>query len=268
MEYLIPILFFATISGVAGAVLAIAGKIFHIESDEKVETLVEILPGINCGACGFASCEQYAVAIKNGEAEANKCKPGGVEAVEKISAVLGTVVDTVEQEVAFVRCAGVCGTKYEYVGTQSCRASGLYYNGNETCRYSCAGLGDCMRACPQNAIAIGENNRAIVAYYKCNACGLCAKACPKGIIGIQAISRTVHVACSSEDKGKLTRQVCSKGCIGCKICEKKCPKQAISVTNNLAVVNYDLCDSCAECVSACPAKCIIIRKECDVLIGN
>jgi RnfABCDGE-type electron transport complex B subunit len=267
MDYIMPIVFFALISGIAGIVLTVAGRVFHVAVDDTVERLVENLPGINCGACGFASCERYAAAIKNGKVAANQCKPGGAETVEKISAVLGKKIEVAEPEVAFVRCAGVCTRKYKYRGTESCRASELYYNGKEECRFGCAGLGDCVKVCPTDAIKIDENRRASITHYKCNACGLCIKVCPKDIIKIQKVSRVVHVACCSKEAGKITRTVCANGCIGCKICEKKCPKQAIIVRDNLAVINYNLCDSCGECAALCPVNCITIR-DCQMTAEN
>ena len=263
MEYLMPVLFFAAISATAGVVLTVAGRVFRVVVDDTVKRLTENLPGINCGACGFASCERYAYAIKEGVAP-NQCKPGGAETVDKISAILGKHIEVAEPEAAFTHCAGSCTRKYKYRGTESCRSSGLYYNGKEECRYACAGLGDCIKVCTENAISIDDNRRAVISHNKCNACGLCVKACPKKIIKIQKVSCKVHVACCSKDSGKATRAVCANGCIGCKMCEKKCPKKAIQIRDNLAVINYSLCDSCGECAAVCPPKCIIVSRKCDV----
>ncbi|MCL1903948.1 MAG: RnfABCDGE type electron transport complex subunit B [Oscillospiraceae bacterium] len=267
MSYVVPVLFFTLISGLAGVVLTVAGRLFRVEVDDTVEKLTEALPGINCGACGFASCAKYAAAIKDGKIAPNQCKPGGADAVNKLSEVLGKKIEAAEPEAAFSHCAGACTIKYDYQGTESCRASELYYNGREECRFGCTGLGDCVRICPTGAITIGKHGRAVIAHNKCNACGLCVKACPKKIIRIQKVSRAVHVTCCSKDSGKATRKVCANGCIGCKLCEKKCPTQAIKVRDNLARINYDLCNSCGECASVCPSKCITLRRECDILLN-
>jgi Na+-translocating ferredoxin:NAD+ oxidoreductase RNF subunit RnfB len=263
MNYALPILFFTGIGVTVGIVLTVAGRLFRVAVDDTVERLTEQLPGINCGACGFASCERYAAAIAAGSA-ANQCKPGGAETAEKIGAVLGKDVAAAEAETAFVHCMGNCTRKYKYRGTATCRASELYYNGKEGCRFGCAGLGDCVEVCSQGAIVIGKNRRAAVAHFhRCNACGLCVKACPKNLISVQKFRQNVHVACYSKNTGKLTKSVCANGCIGCRICEKKCPQHAIIVKENLATINYDLCNSCGECASHCPTKCIFERTECE-----
>jgi RnfABCDGE-type electron transport complex B subunit len=263
MDYVIPILFFTGLGVIAGIVLTVAGRFFRVIIDDTVEKLTEQFPGLNCGACGFASCERYAAAIVQQDIAANQCKPGGEEVVGKVGEILGRTVSAAQPEVAFVRCAGVCEDKYDYVGTISCRACELYYNGKESCRFGCSGLGDCVQVCPQGAVSI-KNGRAVIANYLCNACGLCIKACPKNIIKIQDARQAVHVACCSIDGGKKVKSVCANGCIGCKICEKKCPLSAIIVRDNLAIINADLCDNCRQCVDLCPVGCISVKSECVV----
>ncbi|MCL2633249.1 MAG: RnfABCDGE type electron transport complex subunit B [Oscillospiraceae bacterium] len=259
---IVSIVFFIIISFASGIILTVAGKVLEVKIDDRVERLNECLPGINCGACGYSGCERYAVAVIAGEAEPNQCKPGGEECVEKISKVLGVEVKAAEPDVAFVHCSGSCSVKYDYRGTVSCRASELYYNGMEECRFGCAGLGDCVYVCPEEAIVI-KDNLAVVIPSKCNACGLCVKACPKKIITIQKARQSVHVMCGSKDIGKITKAACKSGCLGCRICEKKCPKEAIIVRDNCAVINGELCDNCTLCVSVCPTKCIAVKKECE-----
>ena len=90
---------------------------------------------------------------------------------------------------------------------------------------------------------------------------MCAKACPNHLISLVADVERVVVACSSKDKGAVTRKVCSAGCIGCKKCEKVCPLGAIKVENNVAVIDYDKCHDCpdfAVCAKSCTTGCILI----------
>ena len=63
------------IAVILGAGLAVANKYFHIEEDDREQKIEEILPGYNCGACGYVGCESMAKAILNGEVENVKtCK--------------------------------------------------------------------------------------------------------------------------------------------------------------------------------------------------
>ncbi len=258
MTYIIPVVILGICGLVAGILLTIASKVFHIEVDERIEKISEILPQANCGACGFAGCNDYADAIVNSNAASNLCRPGGAECVNKISAVLGTDAEDVVAMTAVVRCNGDCNSaklQFDYGGVQSCKAVKRFYGGNGICKYGCIGLGDCASVCDHNAIKI-ENSLARVIPGLCAACGKCAAVCPNQIILIRPKSKAIDVLCSSQDSGKATKLACSNGCIGCKICEKKCPVGAVKVENSHAVIDYDKCISCGECKSACPAKAI------------
>ena len=46
-----------------GTILAVASKVFAVEKDPREDAIVEILPGANCGGCGYAGCADYAKAI-------------------------------------------------------------------------------------------------------------------------------------------------------------------------------------------------------------
>ncbi|MCL2036169.1 MAG: RnfABCDGE type electron transport complex subunit B [Oscillospiraceae bacterium] len=265
MDYLTPILFFAGIGVAAGVILTVAAKLFAVEGNVIVKKLTEQLPGTNCGACGFANCSKYAEAIAAEKVAPNQCKPGGVAVAEKIGEVLGKSVNAAEPETAFVFCNGkppnspdssAIDEKYRYNGGQSCRACELYYNGKNSCRFGCTGLGDCVAICPENAISL-VNSIAVVDSRRCTACGLCIKACPKNIIRVQSTGQRVNVACSSKDFGAKVKSVCVTGCIGCKICIKKCPQSAIQMRDNLAEINAELCDNCGICASSCPMKSIV-----------
>ena len=67
----------AVIGLVFGVGLAIASKYFHVERDPREESIMEILPGANCGACGFPGCGGFASLVVKGEAPVNACIPGG-----------------------------------------------------------------------------------------------------------------------------------------------------------------------------------------------
>jgi len=244
---------------VFGAGLAFASKKFAIETDPKVEEIREVLPGANCGGCGYPGCDGFAAAAAAGEAPVSGCPVGGAAVAEKIAAILGVSSPTVEPKVARVRCQGDCNNavnKYEYDGIQDCVAAAMLADGPKGCKYGCLGLGTCVRACPFDAIHINENGIAVVDRDKCTACGKCVVACPKKLIELIPRSSQVQVLCISQDKGKDVRANCKVGCIGCQICVKACQFDAIDFKNNLAKINYDKCVNCMVCAEKCPTKAI------------
>ncbi len=261
-DILLPILILAGLGLLAAVLLVVASAVMSVESDETVERLTELLPGVNCGACGYSGCSGYAAALaeggKDGSVKTNLCAPGGDATAKKISALLGTEYTDVEEQLAVVCCNGNCdatGKKYDYHGTPSCAACNRFYAGNSDCAYGCLGFGDCVNACPYGAIKL-ENGIAVIDRGICTGCGICVTKCPKQLIMRHRLSGTVSVACASHADGKSTRTACKNGCIACGKCERTCPHDAIHVVDKLAVIDYEKCTSCGACAEACPVKCI------------
>ncbi len=258
MQYIIPIVIFAVIGLLAGILLTVASKVFEVETDPRTDEVNEALPQVNCGACGYSGCADYAKAIvENGE-KVNLCKPGGNASAEKIADIMDVKAEAAEAVRAVVRCSGNCNTEktdFEFQGVDTCKNAKRFYGGMWGCKYGCIGLGDCVNVCPENAVSI-KDGLASVCPEKCIGCELCAKICPVGIIDIRRVSAQADVLCSSKDMGKNVKAVCSAGCIGCKLCEKNCGFDAIHVKDNIAVIDYDKCTSCGECVKKCPVKVI------------
>lgn len=253
------VLWFAVISGVLGVILAIASKVFEVKTDERVEKVLEILPGANCGGCGYAGCAALAEAIVKGDAPANACNAMTKEKANAICAIIG-VDSAVEKERrrAQVMCSGtgdVAKKKYIYEGVQDCIAAAALAGGDRLCPNGCVGLGTCVSSCKFGAISI-KDGVAVVDSKKCVACGVCVGACPKKIIKLVPFNSSHWVGCASHDKGNITRTYCDVGCIGCKLCEKNCPSGAIKVDDSVAVIDYSLCTDCGKCVEACPRKII------------
>lgn len=243
---------------VAALLLALASHFLSVKEDETVKRVRECLPGANCGACGYAGCDEYAKAVASGDAKTNLCIPGGDSASADISNVLGVEVQDVEEMVAFVNCNGTCeatSKAADYEGVQTCKGASMLYAGPNSCTYGCLGCGDCAAVCPSNAICI-EDSIARVNKNLCVGCGLCAKECPKNIISIIPLVAKVTVMCSSKDKGAVSRKKCKNSCIGCKKCELNCPQKAITVTDNIARIDYTKCNGCGLCAQNCVTKCI------------
>ena len=263
--HIFPILLFAILGILTGVLLTVISKVFEVKTDERIEQISESRPQANCGACGYAGCSDYANAIVTKNAPTNLCKPGGVATANTISAIMGTMALATVPECAVVHCNGTCEAspqKFEYVGIEKCVSAKRFYGGNGSCAYGCLGLGDCISVCQYGAISI-VNGVAKVDKSKCVACGQCVNTCPNGLISIKKISNHVDVLCSSQDNGKVTVSSCKNGCIGCKMCEKKCPNGAIKVENFRAVIDYNVCTSCGECVKACKRGCIVSCEQFD-----
>ena len=266
MIILIATLVITAIGIIVGAGLVFTGKKFHVPVDEREAEVRAVLPGNNCGACGYAGCDAAAAAIVS--APVNVCPVGGGPVAEKVGGIMGTDAEILERRVAFVRCKGTCevsGMQGAYTGIRDCRSAALSGLNLKNCDYGCMGLGSCVNVCPQGAITLVDGV-AVVNRNKCVACGLCVKACPKGLIELVPESKHVAVQCMNRDKGPQVKKVCSVGCIGCTLCTRQCPFDAIHMDGNLAHVDYDKCEQCGKCVKKCPVgvitpPCPIMQKE-------
>ena len=242
------------------AMLVVASKIMAVKEDERFPKVRGCLPGANCGACGYAGCDGYAKALVEGGVATNLCVPGGDSVSRELSEVLGVEFEDVEEKVAFVHCVGDCeatSDKVDYKGIESCAAAKLIFGGKGNCGYGCLGLGDCAKACPQNAISV-INGVAVVCAADCVGCAICVKTCPNHIISLHTLKPQAIVLCSNRDKGASTRKACTSGCIGCKKCEKTCEYGAIKVADNFAQIDYSKCTGCGKCAEVCTVGSIVI----------
>ena len=268
MSIVIAIAVLGGLGLIFGLVLAAASKVFYVETDPRLEKLNDCLPGANCGGCGYAGCAAYAEAVLNGEAAIGACASGGNECAQAMAAIMGIKAEAVTRKVALVRCSGsraydkdgnlVKGAKIkgEYEGFKDClSASKVGGNGPLACKYGCLGFGTCVKACKFGAISI-KGGVAKVDEDLCVGCMACAHACPRNVIVSVEPGRNTHIACASTAKGAVTTRGCTVGCIGCGLCKKICPEGAISVVDNLAVIDYSKCVDCGLCATVCPKKLI------------
>lgn len=253
----------AVIGGMAlglGLIIVLIFKLFSVPSDDREEEILGLLPGVNCGGCGYSGCQGYAKALASGaDKNIGKCSPGGQDVVELLAAYLGMEPTVFVPKMAQVKCQGSCfheRVRYEYKGSESCASAHGLFAGPGACVYSCIGLGDCARACPYDAIEIIDD-LARINPDKCIACGRCVVACPKNLISIEPMYTDLYlVRCMNPLPGKDVREACDIGCIGCQLCVKKCPVQAISMVDHRAVIDQDLCIHCGMCARVCPTKAI------------
>ena len=257
--YLYSLISMGGLGALLAAGLGFASRAFHVERDERIDEVEEVLPSANCGACGYAGCSSFAEAVVKGDAEVTGCPVGGEEVAEKIAQILGEDSSSSESKVARVLCRG--GNKEtkkrsEYQGIESCKAADSINAGIKECQYSCLGYGDCVDVCPFDAITMNENGLPEIDPEKCTGCGKCVEACPKNIIRLYPITKKNHIECSSPESAKVVSKICEVGCIGCSMCVKACPVDAISMEGDLAVIDYDKCINCGLCEEKCPTSAI------------
>ncbi|KYL01972.1 electron transporter RnfB [Fusobacterium necrophorum subsp. funduliforme] len=262
MEAIVIAVVILGVTGLAmGLFLAFAAKKFEVQIDPKIEEIIGILPGANCGGCGYPGCSGYASAIVEEGAAMTLCSPGGASVAAKIGDIMGASVDTSgEKVVARVLCQGdntFSKKRFDFDGElKTCSAVTLYAGGDKSCKYGCLGYGDCERVCPVGAIVVNEKGIASVDEEACISCGLCVKACPKSVIAMTPAAKKVTVKCMSKDKGGDAKKACGIACIGCGMCQRTCPFGAIEVSNNLAKIDPAKCKNCQLCVVVCPTKAI------------
>lgn len=258
MNILIAFLVVGIIGLIAAVMIALVSHFFGMEEDQKVKEVRACLPGINCGACGYKGCDDYAAALAEGNAKPNLCVPGAESVAEELGTLLGIEVEPPKDVVAFVHCNGNCeatSERAEYLGISRCSAAAMLYGGPEACQYGCMGFGDCTVVCPAGAICL-KDGIAHVDTSRCLGCGLCTAVCPKKLISLVPQETAAAVMCNNKDKGADARKACKNACIGCKKCEKTCPQGAITVENNLARINYEKCTGCGACAESCPTGCL------------
>lgn len=265
---LIALIVLGSIALVAAVVLYVCSKKFAVHEDPRLAQVTAILPGANCGGCGYPGCSGMAAALVKG-ADAGSldglfCPVGGSNVMGQVADLLGMAVSNTEPKVAVVRCNGTCELRAhiaEYNGLRTCTAMNACGAGETGCGYGCLGCGDCVKACAFGAIIINPaTGLAEVDEDKCTACGACVKACPRHIIELRKKgikNRRVYVRCVNKDKGAVAMKACKAACIGCGKCEKECKFEAITITNNVSYIDPDKCRMCRKCVDVCPTHAII-----------
>ena len=251
------------LGGAFAIVLLVASLKLKVEVDPKIEQIHEALPGLDCGACGFPGCGQYAKAISENPDLLGKCAPGGSAASAKIAEILNLQVsDSGPQQRPIVHCNAHTDDKMilaRYEGIQSCTSANALASA-QACDFGCLGYGDCAEACQFDALHIIDG-LATVDYKKCTGCTACAKACPRNLIEMVPFSHEnmLTVACRSKETGKTTRSFCKVGCIGCGLCAKQ--TDIFTVEDNFATIDYvryQPNEQTETAINKCPTKVIAV----------
>ncbi len=267
MEVLLyTILTLSALGALAAVILYFVASKFKVYEDPRIDDVERLLPGANCGGCGFAGCRGFAEAlVTRDDISSLYCPVGGADTMNATATYLGKVAAEKAPTVATLRCGGSCDKRprtNRYDGSSSCAvASGLYV-GESGCSFGCLGYGDCVSVCQFGALKINSESGLVeVDADRCTACEACIKACPKGVLEMRKKwpkSRAIYVACASKDKGAVVMKACKAGCIGCQKCAKVCAFDAITIENNLAYIDSERCKLCRKCVNECPTSAIIL----------
>ncbi len=204
-------IFLMSLGFVASIILVVASRVFYVWEDPRIEQVSEALLGANCGGCGYAGCAAAAEAVVLKKAPPEVCVAGGFEIAKAVAEVMGLKVEEKEAEISKPGCYyGVqdADLKYEYDGLNDCRSAVLLYNGSKLCEIGCLGLSTCVKACPFNALSMGENNLPVVDNDKCTGCGICEEICPKDIITLS--SATIRLM--SDQKISECTAPCQRNC--------------------------------------------------------
>ena len=246
-----------------GILLGVFKQVFHVETDPKVEEVRAVLPGANCGACGYPGCDGFAAAVAKGEAPTNGCTVGAAEVASKVSKIMGVEATSSEKKIVHLLCQGcyeVSKPKANYVGVKTCAAAKTSINGTKECDWGCIGFGDCAVACPFDAISVLDNGLVAIDEEKCTGCGICVAQCPQHILYLLPKNTKGALAlCNCRNPRKqVIMKNCKRGCIKCGKCERVCAVQALKLVDGIPKIDYTTCTSCGACVEGCPTKVLTL----------
>lgn len=244
--------------------LAFADKKLRVKEDPRVARIADMLPGTNCGGCGYPGCQVLAEQLIAGNAPPNACVAGGKDIAVALAGLLGVEVQDHERQIAVVLCNGGDAEAERmavYRGYKTCTAADIV-RGDKSCVYGCLGYGECVDACKFDSMAMSDNGLPVVFHDKCVGCGACAKACPRDIIEMHPEDHKLFVYCRNKDKGAVAKKSCKVACIACTLCTKGCSVEGgVVMKDNLATVNYELAPQNDESTKKCPTKCILFGVE-------
>jgi Na+-translocating ferredoxin:NAD+ oxidoreductase subunit B len=261
---IIPVIVLGAVGALAAIILYFVAQKFKVIEDPRIDEVDAMLPGANCGGCGYPGCRKFAqVFVESDNVEGLYCPVGGNDMMASIAQHVGKTVTAQAQKVAVIRCNGNCDNtrkQSSYDGASSCRIAVSTFEGENGCAFGCVGYGDCVSVCAFDAIIIdNKTGLPVVSTENCTACGKCVEICPRNIIELRKTNKKdlkIFVSCMNKDKGVRAKKFCDVSCIACSKCVKECPHDAIVIENNLAYIDDQKCKLCRKCVIVCPTNAI------------
>ena len=260
MSILVAIAALGGLTLLLAVLLIIANRKLYVYEDPRIDTVEDMLPHANCGACGYPGCRPFAEALVQQKALPGKCTVSSDEGRQSIAEFLGVDLGAEEKKVARLACAGgtnVAINRAQYVGIQSCQAAALISGGGKGCFWGCLGHGDCEVVCDFDAITMTKHGLPVVDVEKCTACGDCVEACPKDLFSLQPISHRLWVACKNLEHGDAILEDCQVACTACGKCAMDAPTELITMKNNLPVINYAENHNTQVPIQRCPTGAIV-----------
>ncbi len=260
----IAVLTLASLCFIFATLLVLAHRVLHVEEDPRIDAVQQMLPGTNCGACGFPGCLGLSQALVGGDALPGKCTVMSEDEREMVAEFLGVDAGAEEKVVARLACAGGDNTarnRAQYAGIPTCRGAELIAGGGKACFWGCLGLGDCEVVCDFDAIYMDEHGLPVVIEDRCTACGDCVDACPKDLFSLHPVSHRLWVACKNLEKGEKVLEDCEVGCDACARCAADAPEGVITMVDNLPVVDYDRNHNVRKAIERCPTGAIVWFEE-------
>lgn len=226
---------------VFGSLIAVANAKLKVWEDPRIDAVADLLPGANCGACGYAGCRAFAEAAVKGVVAPAECTVMGEADREEVAGLLGVEAGAAVKRVARLLCAGgsdVARRRAVYHGVGSCAAAVAVTGGGKACPWGCVGLADCAVACTFDAIAMNAVDLPVVDPEKCTACGDCVDACPLDLFTIMPLDHKLIVQCKNLLEGDAAEQMCAVACTACGRCVQDAAAGLIEIENGLAVIDY------------------------------
>jgi len=233
-----------TVGGVGlvfGGLIALAHKKLHVWEDPRIDAVTGMLPGSNCGACGFAGCRSFAEGLIGGAVQPAGCTQLPPDSIEEVAQYLGVEAGEAVRRVARLLCAGgadVARQQAEYRGLPSCAAAAAVAGGGKACTWGCLGLADCQVVCDYDAIRMSAFGLPVVDPVKCTACGDCVEACPKDLFVLMPVTQKLIVQCKSRIEGDEAETLCRVACTACGKCALDAAPGLIEMRDGLAVIDY------------------------------
>lgn len=264
MTILIALAALGSLTLLLATMLIAANKKLYVYEDPRIDTVEDLLPHANCGACGYPGCRPFAEALVAGKVLPGKCTVGTEEGRENIANFLGVALGNEEKQIARLACAGgtnVAVNHAHYEGIQTCQAASLISGGGKGCFWGCLGHGDCEKVCDFDAITMDGHSLPVVDIDKCTACGDCVEVCPKDLFSLQPLSHQLWVACKSQEEGDVVLEECEVGCTACGKCAMDVSGNLITMEHNLPVINYSKNHSTKMPIQRCPTGAIVWLDE-------